>query len=232
MDSFFNGDYRTPAWLTKKLSRRHMLKSAAGATAIAVAPTFALNLSNNNESAYHSSLNTIEWQTLDSVFEHLFPASKSGPSATDLRATFYLYQLVHEQPTAQDEIDFIYRGVGWLNSYTQSKQQKNFVELELAEKEITLRAISRSEAGKNWLNMMILNLYEAMLSPPAYGGNPDGIGWEWLNHQAGFPLPKSGKRYYELPKRSIASKMHEKIIESTDLSAGITTKLTQGRTKA
>ena len=38
-----------------------------------------------------------------------------------------------------------------------------------------------------------------MLTPPSYGGNPNGIGWQWLEHQAGFPLPPAGKRYYELP---------------------------------
>jgi gluconate 2-dehydrogenase gamma chain len=40
-----------------------------------------------------------------------------------------------------------------------------------------------------------------MLSPPAYGGNPNGIGWQWLNHQPGFPLPEKGGRYYEIPSR-------------------------------
>lgn len=236
MDSFFNENYHTPNWLNKKLSRRNMLKSAAGATAMVAAPTFSFNGSTKDELALQTALNTIEWQTLNAVFDQLFPASKSGPSAQDIRATFYLYQLVHEQPTAQDEIDFIYRGVGWLNSYTQSQQQMNFIELKIEDKETTLRAISRSAAGKNWLNMMILNLYEAMLSPPAYGGNPDGIGWQWINHQPGFPLPQAGKRYYELPTRSSNPIKVVQIIENTDLTAKSSTpsikKLSQGKTKA
>jgi gluconate 2-dehydrogenase gamma chain len=43
-----------------------------------------------------------------------------------------------------------------------------------------------------------------MLTPPAYGGNPDGVGWQWLEHQGGFPLPKVGQRYFELPPRGKA----------------------------
>jgi hypothetical protein len=43
-----------------------------------------------------------------------------------------------------------------------------------------------------------------MLSPPSYGGNPNGIGWQWLEHKAGFPLPEKGQRYFELPKRATA----------------------------
>lgn len=62
-----------------------------------------------------------------------------------------------------------------------------------------MRGISASRAGNNWLNTLINYLYEAMLSPPSYGGNPNGIGWTWLEHQAGFPLPPAGKRYFELP---------------------------------
>lgn len=231
MESFFSKNYRTPEWLTKKLSRRKLLKSAAGASAIVAAPTIALS-KENYPSAYQTALKKLEWQTLDSVFNHLFPSSESGPSAEDIKATFYLYLLVHEQPTAQDEIDFIYRGVGWLNSYTQSKQQVNFIELRFDDKEKILRAISRSEAGQNWLNMMILNLYEAMLSPPAYGGNPDGIGWKWINHQAGFPLPPEGKRYFELPIRSITPIKKAQIIESKDLTVSHSTLLRQGSKKA
>ena len=231
MESFFSKNYRTPEWLTKKFSRRKLLKSAAGASAIIAAPTIALS-KENYPSAYQTALNKLEWQTLDSVFNHLFPSSESGPSAKDIQATFYLYLLVHEQPTAQDEIDFIYRGVGWLNSYTQSKQQVNFIELSFDDKEQILRAISRSEAGQNWLNMMILNLYEAMLSPPSYGGNPDGIGWKWINHQAGFPLPPEGKRYFELPTRSITPMKKAQIIESKDLTVSHSTLLRQGSKKA
>ena len=71
--------------------------------------------------------------------------------------------------------------------------------LTLQEKETILRAISKSRAGENWLSNLVGYIFEAMLSPPSYGGNPDGIGWQWLEHQAGFPLPPMGKRYYELP---------------------------------
>jgi len=64
---------------------------------------------------------------------------------------------------------------------------------------VILRGISQSEAGENWLSTLLSYVFEAMLAPPIYGGNPNGIGEKWLNHQAGFPLPQVGTRYYELP---------------------------------
>lgn len=199
MTSFFDKSYQTPTWLAEKLSRRNLLKSAAGASAVISMNSFSFTATEHN---YSMALQSDPWLTLHSVLMHLLPKSESGPSAEDIRASHYLYNLVFLQPTPQDEIDFIFKGVGWLNGYSQSKTKQNFSQLTHSEKETMLRAISGSNAGENWLSMLIGNLFEAMLSPPSYGGNPNGIGWKWLQHQAAFPLPKEGQRYYELPKRS------------------------------
>lgn len=219
MTTFFDEKYQTPAWLSKKLSRRMALKSAAGASALVTIKSLAGKQASKSHDAFLLALTTERWKTLEAVYEHLFPSSESGPGAKELQATFYLYQLVTEQPTDQDEIDFVFRGVGWLNSYTQNKLSANFYALSHEQKETMLRGISQSQAGSNWLNMMILNLYEAMLSPPAYGGNPNGIGWTWLKHQGGFPLPEAGQRYFELPPRSqvLTTKSHR--IKSLDILA-------------
>jgi gluconate 2-dehydrogenase gamma chain len=195
--SFFDDNFRTPTWLQKKVSRRSALKSAAGATMIAAMPVRAWSALASDQFA--SLLTTDPWLTLDAVLAHLLPASPTGPSAKEIQATQYLYNVVYQQPTDNAEIEFIYKGVGWLNGFSQSQLQKNFIALTLEEKEKILRAISNSKAGENWLSNLVSYIFEAMLSPPSYGGNPNGIGWQWLDHQAGFPLPPMGKRYYELP---------------------------------
>lgn len=196
--SFFDNNYTTPNWLKAKLSRRHMLKSAAGMGAITALPCGVMA---SNKPALTTLLQTEPWLTLDAVLNHLLPSSDSGPGAKELQATNYLHQVITEQPIEQAEKDFILKGVGWLNSYSNSQLQQPFSDLNFQQKEQMLRAISGSQAGKNWLNTLINYLYEAMLSPPVYGGNPNGIGWQWLKHQAGFPLPKEGTRFYEIPSR-------------------------------
>lgn len=194
MDSFFSKDYQTPKWLERKLSRRNLLKSAAGAGAVAAMPLSLAVTANDLATITKND----PWLTMDEVLEHLLPSSGSGPGAKEIRALAYVYGLVEEQPIEQEEKEFILKGVGWLNGYSQSQRQQNFVELAFDDKEKMLRAIANSQAGENWLNTLINYIYEAMLSPPEYGGNPNGIGWQWLEHQAGFPLPSKGKRYYEL----------------------------------
>lgn len=197
VNSFFDENYQTPQWFKNKVSRRHLLKSAAGASAIAALPRFAFA----SENDLAAITKTDPWLTIDAVLKHLLPSSPSGPGAVEIQATNYLYQTVTKQPIEQDEKDFVKKGVGWLNGYSQGQLSKNFIELSQTEKERMLKAISGSRAGQNWLNTLLNYIFEAMLSPPIYGGNPDGIGWQWLKHQAGFPLPQAGQRYYEIPGR-------------------------------
>ena len=202
--SFFDQHYLTPHWFKEKkvtnVSRRGFLKSAAGATAIMALPAFSLTQS--DKSALQVLIKTDPWQTLEATLNHLLPKSATGPSAADINALAYLHQVMTVQPTAQDEKDFILKGVGWLNGFANSEYQKAFVTLTTSEKELLLRGISRSQAGENWLNTLLGYIFEAMLTPPSYGGNPNGIGLQWLEHQAGFPLPEKGQRYFELPPRS------------------------------
>jgi len=223
LKSFFDKNYQTPLWFKEKgftekrrkekesvrLSRRSFLKSAAGASAVGISagmalPAFSLTLQDKN--ALAELVKTDPWKTLDATLMHLLPDSSlsasKGPSAKDINALAYLHQVMTVQPTEQDEKAFILKGVGWLNGFAKSEYNKLFVALTLREKELLLRSISRSQAGGNWLNTLLNYIFEAMLAPPSYGGNPNGVGWQWLDHQAGFPLPKVGQRYFELPPRS------------------------------
>ena len=53
--------------------------------------------------------------------------------------------------------------------------------------------------GELWISTLIVYLLEALLCAPAYGGNPEAIGWHWLGHQPGFPLPDPDHIYPKLP---------------------------------
>ena len=211
--SFFDDNYQTPEFITSQKrqaqqKRRHFLKSAAGMGALASLPTF--NTSAKAQTSLSESLNklvetlvkTDPWLTLDATLNQLLPSSATGPSASDIRATAYLYQVMNVQPTELDEKEFILKGVGWLNGYANSEKSADFAQLSFADKEQLLRGISQSAAGQNWLNTLLGYIFQAMLAPASYGGNPDGIGEQWLEHQAGFPLPKEGQRYFELPTRA------------------------------
>ena len=220
--SFFDKNYQTPAFIKDKQnqaqqqSRRHFLKSAAGMGALASLPTFSVNAKTQDslDDSLKILVKTEPWLTLDATLNHLLPSSATGPSASEIRATAYLHQVMTVQPTEQDEKDFIVKGVGWLNGYANSQKAMDFAQLDFADKEQLLRGISQSRAGQNWLNTLLGYIFEAMLSPESYGGNPNGIGWQWLEHQAGFPLPEKGQRYFELPTRAHVSMLSREDYEN------------------
>jgi len=213
INTFFDHNFKTPNFIIdkekqqQKLSRRGVLKSAAAIAATSAIPSFKLAAQDIENLLKLSK--TDPWLTLNATLNHLLPKSKiSGAtldiSAEQINAFAYLYQVMTVQPTAQDEKDFILKGVGWLNSYAQSEKNNSFAALEFTDKEQLLRGISQSRAGQNWLNTLLGYIFQAMLSPPSYGGNTAGIGWQWLEHKAGFPLPEKGQRFFELPPRAKA----------------------------
>ena len=55
--------------------------------------------------------------------------------------------------------------------------------------------IEKSSFGESWLSLILYYLIEALLLDPVYGGNPNGIGWKWLEHQPGFPRPNLNQTY-------------------------------------
>lgn len=140
------------------------------------------------------------WLTLSSVLDHLFPATDDSPGADDIQALQFLQNMMNAPDADEDEKSFISRGVGWLNDMSVKNHHKSFIALSESEKEKVLRQIEQSNAGERWLSLLLTYLIEALLSDPVYGGNPDGIGWQWLEHQPGFPRPTVDKVYYKLGK--------------------------------
>ncbi len=142
------------------------------------------------------------WLTIAAVQQHLFPADETSPGAEDINALNYLQTMIQAPDIEQEERDFIINGEKWLNGIAQKIHARKFIELDEAQKEAVLRQIEKSRAGENWLSTQLGYLIEALLSDPVYGGNPNGIGWNWLKHQPGYPTPSIEKMYYKLGKTS------------------------------
>ena len=178
--------------LQQKLSRRHFLGGMLKAGAIAcVTPSLVF-------SATISKTQKEPWLTILIVQDHLFPDDGNGPSARDINSLSYLQSILTLDDVDKKERQFIYQGVGWLNDLARETHGHLFVSLKASQREKLLHKIASSTAGENWLSILLYYIFEALLVDPVYGGNPEGVGWTWLEHQPGFPHPVVGKRYYEL----------------------------------
>ena len=139
------------------------------------------------------------WDTFAAVQQILFPDDGNGPSAKQINATAYLQFVLSAPDTDKEDSAFILNGINWLNKLAQDTLQADFIQLTVAQQEKTIQTISQSQAGDRWLSYLLLYIVEALLSAPAYGGNPNGVGWQWLAHQPGYPHPPIDKIYTKLP---------------------------------
>ncbi len=138
------------------------------------------------------------WQTLAQVQEILFPAGEDTPGASDIGASIYLHQAI-ENPNADiEDRAFIFRGIGWLDGLTQERHNKTFLQLSTVQQNGIIEVIVKSRAGRNWVSTLLTYILEALLMDPVYGGNKNGIGWQWLEHQPGYPRPPTDKTWDQL----------------------------------
>ncbi len=147
------------------------------------------------------------WVTVSAVQEHLFPritGEHASPGARDIQALEYLQGMLSTPDVDSDEGDFIIKGVGWLNGVANNLAGHPFIKLNKVDRERVLKKISASTSGENWLSMLLNYIFEALLTDPVYGGNTNKTGWQWLEHQAGFPRPPADKKYWLLDKNKRA----------------------------
>ena len=179
------------------LSRRKFIQYLAVAVSSYPLSSLAINRKQNNNPQPHKE----PWLTLSKVQEHLFPSEQDSIGAEDINALVYLQNMMDTPDSPQDEKELINNGVTWLGDLAKKQYAKKFIQLDADEKEKILRRIESSNAGSRWLSLLLTYLLQAIVADPIYGGNPKGIGWEWLEHQPGFPRPVESKKYFKLKQK-------------------------------
>ncbi len=138
------------------------------------------------------------WSTIAAVQNHLFPSEAGAPGALQVNAANYLHNYLTNPMTDPADTRFIRQGVINLEQLSKSATGTQFIELSNEQREDVLRLYEKQAEGRRWLTTVLNYLLEALLTDPVYGGNPQGIGWQWLEHRAGLPRPPVSKRYWLL----------------------------------
>jgi len=179
--------------------RKFLLLTAGFALGAALSPLQAKKFPNVViEPSKLVGLSSAQWQIMDAVLEHLFPSEPNAPGAKDVYATAWLHNALAMPDVEQSHRDVMRDGLLMLEKLANKIHQAPFIELNEEKKESTLRTLEEDRAGRAWLRETLRYILEALLTDPVYGGNPNSIGWKWLQHQPGFPQPIVGKRYFEL----------------------------------
>jgi gluconate 2-dehydrogenase gamma chain len=127
--------------------------------------------------------------TLDAVLNHLFPTEPGIPGAREIKALDYLGFVTSDPKIDKSERDLILKGAPWVDSLSRKLEDAPFIELDHEHRERVLRRMAQNIAGELWISTLLIYILEALLAAPAYGVNPNGIGWKWLKHTPGYPLP-------------------------------------------
>jgi gluconate 2-dehydrogenase gamma chain len=187
--------------LGDRLGRRAFLLrgGAALATAAALAGLpYALRKDLTRETSF-VLFSAEQRQALSAVQEHLFPSEAESPGAADINATAYLEWAITAPGIDPDTRNTIVNGVGRLLDASQERFDVLFGGLIFEQREQLLRYLAdKTRWGRAWLSLLLYYIFEALLSDPVYGGNPNEIGWRWLEHQPGFPRPPADKIYGSL----------------------------------
>lgn len=144
------------------------------------------------------SLDSHHWQVIDVILDHLFPSEKDAPGSKDVHATAWLHNALLMPDVDPSHRNFMRDGALKIEKASLKIFRKSFTQLDQVQREKVLRQFEEDFEGKSWLRESIRYILEAMLSDPVYGGNTNAIGWKWLKHRPGFPLPTKDKRYFLL----------------------------------
>ena len=77
-----------------------------------------------------------------------------------------------------------------MDDEAKERWSKPFLEM-LPENQIKLlKHIESHDWGESWISVMLLHIFEALLSDPVYGANVNESSWDWLEYTAGQPRPE------------------------------------------
>lgn len=174
---------------TQAVSRRQLLKAGAIGVLGLMAPC-ASAVAKAKQSLQTRPLSE-PWLTLQQVQLQLLPEDGNGPGATQAGALPFLKAALDEPAQDPETVSFIHKGVGWLNTESQNRFQHPFAALTHNQQQQVIASVAKSRAGENWLSTLLTFAIEAMLADPLYGGNINKQGWQWLQHNPGFPRPQT-----------------------------------------
>lgn len=145
-------------------------------------------------------LNRSQWKAIVATQQHLFPSNlqkqPASPGANDINAKAFLYAVLSDPNRDDEDRRLVKHGVIELQNLSSKQYQKSFNHLDFSQKEKILRTLEKQPGGTPWIMTILGYVFEALLTDPVYGGNPNGIGWKWLDHQPGFPRPSVDNRYF------------------------------------
>ncbi len=177
-----------------RMQRRQFFKVLlAGAVATQIPWWMACGREVASESDF--GLNEEHVQILVLVQDFLFPSDGNGPGANELRAEKYMQWVLSDENMDSEEKQYFINGLSWVEDTAQEELGQSFIQASSTKQNAILEMISKESWGESWYSMNLNFIFEALLSDPIYGANTNNKGWDWLEHNPGYPRPTKEMKY-------------------------------------
>lgn len=130
-----------------------------------------------------------EVQVLLHAAYHLYPSSELGPGSREVHIASYFAFVLEDERILREDKEYFLKGAFWLEESAHNEYEKSFININAQQKEALFKKVTQERWGENFVYICLGYVLEALLCPPVYGSNPDKVGWIWLEHNPGFPLP-------------------------------------------
>ncbi|XOV69217.1 MAG: gluconate 2-dehydrogenase subunit 3 family protein [Fluviicola sp.] len=179
-------------WL---LSRKKFVKSLLLGGAALQLPWLAACEDRRYNPGDTTPLSNHQFKVLQALQSTLFPSDGNGPGAYEVNADAYVLWVLRDDLLDPDENQYIIEKIEMFDAFAKDKLKYNFYDLNPREQSVIVEDLSKKAWGERFLSRMLTLIFEALLVDPQYGGNPDGIGWKWLDHDPGSPRPDEQHLY-------------------------------------
>src|SRR3954447_11298955 len=134
-----------------------------------------------------TSLSAKEAETASAVFERMFPSDARDPGASEIGVVTYLDRALGGP--YQEHLPAYRSGLAAIDRESERRFGCRFPKAAAADQDIVLCDLEQG-AIDDWLapaqaalfQLLRSHLQEGLFGDPAYGGNRDKLGWQFLGH--------------------------------------------------
>jgi|GEM_PF-458876 len=184
-----------------ELNRRRFVKTVSITTVLSQIAVMTSCITKRNK-LYEGNqyVTALESEIIQKIQEILFPDDGNGPSVIDINAYSHLLWVLTDERKDKESINYITKGIGWVEETAQENYGRTFSDLTQIETEELVAFIADKNWGAGWLSMILTLIFEALAMDPIYNVNTNKTGWKWLEHKPGNPRPNIDNSYINIFK--------------------------------
>ena len=131
----------------------------------------------------------------------LFPEDDNGPSALDVNADRFILWVLNDSELDPNENQYIIDKLEKLQALSVEEEGRGYHACDHDIREDLVERAIELGWGKRFFSRLLTLTFEALLLHPIYGGNPNEVGWLWLEHNPGQPRATTTLSYPEILKK-------------------------------